>query len=62
MVLLYLNRSSHLSNAFNGHFSSVGPKLANDIPISNNHDHCHMEYVKDIKIDSSSALLIVDRF
>ena len=36
-------------NAFNDHFSSIGPKLANDIPLSNNNDHCdHREYVKGI--------------
>ena len=38
-----------MSNAFNDHFSSIGPKLANDIPLSNNNDHCdHREYVKGI--------------
>ena len=36
-------------NAFNDHFSSIGPKLANYIPLSNNNDHCdHREYVKGI--------------
>ena len=42
-----VSESSDLSNAFNDHLSSVGPKLANDITLT---------------IDSSSALLIVDRF
>ena len=37
-----------MSNAFNDHFSSIGPKLANDIPLSNNNDHCHRKYVKGI--------------
>ena len=38
-----------MSNAFNYHFSSIGPKLANDIPLSNNNDHCdHRECVKGI--------------
>ena len=37
-----------MSNAFNDHFSSIGPKLANDIPLSYNNDHCHREYVKVI--------------
>ena len=41
MVLLYLN-------AFNKHFSSIGPKLTNDIPLSNNNDDHHREYVKGI--------------
>jgi len=33
-----ISESSDLSNAFNDHFSS---KLANDIPLSNNNDHCY---------------------
>ena len=28
--------------------SHIGPKLAKDIPLSNNDDHCHQEYVKGI--------------
>ena len=40
------SESSDLSNAFNDHFSSIGPKLANNIPLSNNNNHCHREYVK----------------
>ena len=43
-----ISESFDLSNAFNDHFSSIGPKLANDIPLSNNNDHCHREYVKGI--------------
>ena len=34
-----ISESSDLSNA-NGHCSSIGPKLANDIPLSDNNDHC----------------------
>ena len=34
----FISESSALSNAFNDHFSSIGPKLANDIPLSNNND------------------------
>ena len=37
-----------LSNAFNEHFSSIEPKLAIDIPLSNSNDTCHLEYVNDI--------------
>ncbi|CAH3189170.1 unnamed protein product, partial [Porites evermanni] len=29
-----ISEPSDLSNAFNDHFSSIGPKLANDIPLS----------------------------
>ena len=43
-----LTESPDLSNAFNEHFSSIGPKLANDIPLSNSNDSCHLEYVKGI--------------
>ena len=39
-----ISESSDLSNAFNDHFSSVGPKLANDIPLSNNNDHNRFEF------------------
>ena len=32
-----ISNSSELSNAFNNHFSTVGPRLANEIPpIANN--------------------------
>ena len=41
-----ISESSDLSNAFNDHFSSIGPKLANEIPLSNNNGHCHQKYVK----------------
>ena len=43
-----ISESSDLSRAFNDHFSSIGPKPANDIPLSNNNSHCHREYVKGI--------------
>jgi len=43
-----ISESSDLSNAFNDHFSSVGPKLDNDIPLSNKNDHCHQKYVRSI--------------
>ena len=41
-----ISESFDLLNAFNDHFSSIGPKLANDIPLSDNNDHCHRKYVK----------------
>ena len=41
----FISESSDLSNAFNDHFSSIGSKLANDIPLSNNNNHCHREFV-----------------
>ena len=34
----FISESSDLSNAFNDHFSSIEPKLANDFPLSNNND------------------------
>ena len=44
-----ISESSDLSNAFNDHFSSIEPKVANDILLSNNNDHCHRKYVQGIK-------------
>ena len=38
-ILLLVRQPSH---------QLIGPKLANDIPLSNNNDHCHREYVKGI--------------
>ena len=46
--VISISKSSDLSNAFNDHFSSIGPKLANDIPLSGNNGHCHQKYVKGI--------------
>ena len=43
-----ISESSDLSNAFNDYFSSIGPKVANDIPLCNNNRHCHQNYVKSI--------------
>ena len=40
LMSTFISESSDLSNAFNDHFSSIGSKLANDIPLSNNNDHC----------------------
>ena len=47
-VNISLTESPDLSNTFNKHFSSIGPKLANGIPLSNSNDTCHLEYVKGI--------------
>ena len=46
MVLLYLNHPT--CRMLSMIISHIGPKLANDIPLSNNDDHCHREYVKGI--------------
>ena len=40
-----LNKSTDLANAFNEHFSTVGPKLANQIPSAANGDKCCLEYL-----------------
>ena len=37
-----------LSNAFNNHFSSIGPKLANDIPLSDGNCTSYQEYINGI--------------
>ena len=63
-----ISEPSDLSNAFNDHFSSIGPKLANDIPLSNNNDHCHRKYVKGINnrfefrpTDSGQVLTLLNK-
>jgi len=43
-----ISELSDFSNPFNYHFSSIGPKLTNDIPLSNNNGHCHQKYVNGI--------------
>lgn len=40
-----INKSTDLANAFNEHFSTVGPKLANQIPSAANGDKSCLEYL-----------------
>ena len=40
-----INKSTALANAFNEHFSTVGPKLANQIPSAANGDKSCLEYL-----------------
>ena len=49
-----------LSNAFNDHFSSIEPKLTNEIPLSNGNCISYQEYINGM--DKSFALLMTDRF
>ena len=45
-----ISNSSELSNAFNDHFSTVGPRLANEIPpIANNNS----SYTKNINVNNN---------
>ena len=33
-----ISNSSELSNAFNDHFSTIGPRLVNEIPLNDNNN------------------------
>ena len=39
-----INKTTDLANAFNEHFSTIGPKLANEIPSAANGDKSCLEY------------------
>ena len=39
--------SQELATAFNHHFATVGPKLANEIPLNNNNGHTHLHYLNN---------------
>ena len=41
-----ISNSSELSNAFNDHFSTIGPRLANEIPPSDNNND--LSYINNI--------------
>ena len=57
-----------LSEAFNNHFSSVGPELANEIPCTAN-NQSHLSYLTDVKCDrkfkmkptNSSTVISIER-
>ena len=40
-----INKTTDLANAFNEHFSSIGPKLANKIPSAANGDNSCLDYL-----------------
>ena len=40
-----INKTTDLANAFNEHFSTIGPKLANEIPTEANGDKSCLEYL-----------------
>ena len=44
-----ISYSSKLSNAFNDHFSTIGPRLANEIPPNDNNDY--LSYINDINVN-----------
>ena len=43
-----ISNSSELSNAFNDHFSTIGPCLANEIPPNDNND---LSYINNINLN-----------
>ena len=44
------SNSSELSNAYNDHFSTIGPRLANEIPLTANNDS---SYVNNINVNNN---------
>ena len=44
-----ISYSSKLSNAFNDHFSTIGPRLANEIPPHDNNDY--LSHINDINVN-----------
>ena len=45
-----ISNSSELSNAFNDHFSTIGPRLANEIPPNDNNNNNDLSYINNINI------------
>lgn len=63
-----INKSTDLANAFNEHFSTVGPKLSNQIPSAANGDESCLEYlnITDQRFcftptNSSQVLLLLNK-
>ena len=44
-----MSNSSESSNAFNDHFSTIGPRLANEIPPTANN---HSSYINNINVNN----------
>ena len=44
-----ISNSSELSNAFNDHFSTIGPRLANEIPPNDNNND--LSYINNINVN-----------
>ena len=45
-----ISNSSELSDAFNDHFSTIGPRLANEIPPNDNNNH-DLSYINNINVN-----------
>ena len=45
-----ISNSSELSTVFNGHFSTIGPRLADEIPLTANNDS---SYINNIDVNSN---------
>ena len=48
-----ISNSSELSNAFNGHFSTIGPRLANEIPPNDNNND--LSYINNINVNHNKS-------
>ena len=55
-----INKSTDLTNAFNEHFSTIGRKVANEIPLAANGDKRYLEYlnITDQVFSVSNKLII----
>ena len=47
-----ISNSSELSNAFNDHFSTIGPRLANEIPPNDNNND--LSYINNINVNHNN--------
>ena len=46
-----ISNSSGLFNAFNDHFSAIGPRLANEIPQNDNNNE--LSYINNINVNNN---------
>ena len=55
-----MNKTTDLANAFNKHFSTIGRRLANEIPLAANGDKSYLEYldITDQVFSVSNKLII----
>ena len=51
--------SSELSNAFNDHFSTIGPRFANEIPPNDNNND--LSYISNINVNHNKFSFYVDQ-
>ena len=52
-----ISNSSELSNAFNDNFSTIGPRLANEIPTSDNNND--LIYISNINVNNNKLVFLL---